>query len=133
MIKVYDLKKHGAAEAFATEKQAYKELEALQGTAIPKLLCSGVMDHTWTPVTVTTLHGSRLEDTRKPVPKYLHSPMRAALQAIHDQGATHGDIRSCNFMRMGDTVQMVNLNETILRASKADRAAEMLRLNIMLR
>ena len=122
---MYDLEKHGAVEAFAAEKQAYKGLEALQGTAIPKLLCSGVMDHTWLPVIVTTLYGSRLEENGKPVPKYLHGAMIAALQAIHDQGATHGDIQRCNFMRMGDNVQMINLEESVLRASQADRVAEM--------
>lgn len=73
-----------------------------------------------------------MKDKDEPVPKYLRGAMKTALQAIHDHGATHGDIRHCNFMRMGDTVQMINLAETVLRATRANRDVEMQSLEKML-
>ena len=47
-VKMYNLKQHGAAAVYETEKLAYQALEALQGGTIPRLLRSGLMEHTAT-------------------------------------------------------------------------------------
>ena len=130
-VKVYNLQQHGAAAAYKTEKLAYQELEALQGKTIPHLLRSGLLLHTSAPVIVTSLEGDALEEDER-VPKQLHKPIREALKALHTAGAAHGDVRRSNFLVSGGKVQLVDLGQTVLQASKAQKKADMQSLKAML-
>ena len=130
-VKVYNLQQRGAAAAYETEKLAYQKLEALQGETIPHFLRSGLLQHTAAPVIVTSLEGDALAEDRR-VPQRLHKPMREALQALHAAGAAHGDVRHSNFLVSGSEVLLVDLGQTVLRASQAQKDADMQRLKEML-
>ncbi len=126
-MKVFNMKRHGAAESFETEKKAYKDLRKLQGKSIPELLCTGRLPHTYSAVIVTALHGTGVPENRK-VPKRLHKAMRATLQAFHKAGAAHGDIRPCNFLVSGSEMRLIDLGMTKLRATQAQRKADLEKL-----
>ena len=123
-VKVYNLQKYGAAATYEYERLAYKALKSLQGQAIPHLLCSGLLQHTAAPVSVTSLEGNAMEEDER-VPKRLHAQMRKALYAFHATGAAHGDVRLSNFL-VGDDgkVWLIDLGESVLQASKAQMDAE---------
>ena len=130
-VKVYDLQQHGAAAAYETEKLAYQKLEALQGETIPRFLGSGLLLHTAAPVIVTSMEGVALAEEKRVLQK-LHKPMREALQALHAAGAAHGDVRHSNFLVSGREVRLVDLGQTVLRASPAQMEEDMRRLKAML-
>ena len=130
-VKMYNLKQRGAAAVYETEKLAYQALEALQGGTIPRLLWSGVVEHTAVPVIVTSLDGAALQED-KPVPKHLLKPMRKALRALHTAGTAHGDVCHANFLVNGDAVRLVDLESTVLQASRKTMDADLQRLEAML-
>ena len=130
-VKVYDLQQRGAAAAYETEKLAYQKLEALQGKTIPHFLGSGLLLHTAAPVIVISLEGVALAEGKR-VPQKLHKPMRDALQALHDAGAAHGDVRPSNFLVSGREVRLVDLGQAVLRASPEQKDADMQDLKAML-
>ena len=131
-VKMYNLKQHGAAAVYETEKLAYQTLGALQGGTIPRLLHCGLIEHTAVPVIVTSLRGAALQEDM-PVPKHLHKPMRRALWALHAAGAAHGDVCHASFLvANGSAVRLVYLGSTILRAGQEQMAADLQRLEAML-
>lgn len=131
-VKAYNLDIPGAANTYENEKLAYGGLEALQGHLIPRLVCSGMLGHTASPAIVTSFEGIDLAEGER-VPQRLHKPMRAALHALHQAGAAHGDVRRSNF-RVGDAdkVWLIDLGQTVLQASKAQLDADKRRLKEML-
>ena len=130
-VKVYDLQQHGAAAAYENEKLAYQKLEALQGKAIPHFLGSGLLLHTAAPVIVTSLEGVALAEGKR-VPQKLHKPMQKALQALHNAGAAHGDVRLSNFLVSDGEVLLVDLGQTVLLASPKQKEADMQRSKAIL-
>lgn len=60
-VKMYDLRVHGAAEAFDNEKTAYGVLEALQGSVLPRLVTTGILAHLSMAVVVNSIGGEPLE------------------------------------------------------------------------
>ena len=60
-MKMYDLRLYGAAEAFKNEKAAYGALAALQGSALPRLIATGILAHLSVPVVVTCMGGQPLQ------------------------------------------------------------------------
>lgn len=130
-VKMYNLELRGAAAVYETEKLAYQALGALQGGTIPRLLWTGLMEHTAVPVIVTSLDGAALQEDES-VPKHLHKPMRKALRALHAAGAAHGDVCHANFLVNGNAVWLIDLGSTVLRASRKDMDADLLRLEAML-
>ena len=58
---MYDLRLYGAAEAFKNEKAAYGALAALQGSALPRLIATGILAHLSVPVVVTCMGGQPLQ------------------------------------------------------------------------
>ena len=129
-MKLYNLRRQGAAAAYETEKLCYNQLEALQGHAVPRLLCSGLLQHTGAPVIVTSMEGEAVEEGR-PVPRRLQRPMRQILQALHAVGAAHGDVRCCNFLVKDGHVRLVDLGQTVLQATADQMEADMQRLKAM--
>ena len=130
-VKVYNLQRHGAAAAYENEKLAYHSLQALQGTTVPCLVRTGLLAHTAAPAIVTSFEGVPLpEGTR--AHKELHKPMRQALGALHAAGAAHGDVRSSNFLVRGREVRLVDLGQSVLQPSHADKQADLHRLQAML-
>lgn len=127
-VKVYNLQRYGAAAAYKTETLAYRELAALQGAVLPRVVRSGVLAHTAVPVIVTSFEGAALaEDGR--VPRRLHKPMRQALRALHAARAAHGDVRASNFLvSSSGEVRLVDLGQAVLGASCAQMDADMQRL-----
>ena len=130
-VKVYNLRRYGAAAAFENEKLAYHELEALQGGTIPLLLRSGVLQHMAAPVIATLLEGAALPHDER-VPARLHEPLREALQALYAAGAAHGDVRRSNFVVCPGAVRLIDLGQTVLRASPALMAGDRANLRDMM-
>ena len=68
-VKVFNLRKRGAAAQYETEKRAYS-LSDLHGKPIPRFLCSGLQAHTAAPVIVTSYEGKALAED-EPMPGHL--------------------------------------------------------------
>ncbi len=131
-VKVYNLEKRGAVATYEHERMAYGELMSLQGVIIPHLVCSGLLQHTAAPVIVTSLEGNAVAEDKR-VPRRLHKPMRKVLQALHDAGAAHGDVRRSNFLVGNDgKVWLIDLAQTALKASMREMDADKQRLKAIL-
>ncbi len=68
-VKVFNLRKRGAAAQYETEKRAYS-LSDLHGKPIPRFLCSGLQAHTAAPVIVISYEGNFLAES-EPVLEHL--------------------------------------------------------------
>ena len=131
-VKMFNTKQAGAVAAYGNEKYAYNQLDELQGEAIPHLLRSGFLAHTAAPILVTSWEGNALKEGKR-VRRGLHKPMRAALKALHAEGAAHGDVRLSNFVVEGATmVRLVDLGQTIAKASEGVLNQEVLQLDAIL-
>ena len=85
-MKMYDLRLHGAAEAFRNEKAVYGALKHLQGRVLPHLIAAGILAHLSVPVVVTTIGGQPLQTQLSKaglVPSGLRNPVEAALKKLH--------------------------------------------------
>ena len=69
-VKVFNLRKRGAAAQYETEKIAYSSRSGMHGNTNPRFLCSGLQAHTAAPVIVASYEGKAAAD--EPVPEHLH-------------------------------------------------------------
>ena len=130
-VKVYNLRRDGAVAAYEREKVAYKELEALQGVAIPYFLRSGVLAHTAAPVIVLSYERTVL-DLDKHVPAHLHQAMEEALEALHAAGAAHCNVSISKFVVSGNAVRLVDFERLALKATEEQKDDDMRTLDALL-
>ena len=130
-MKLYDLERRGAAEAFRGEKAAYGALEALQGLVLPRLLKIGILAHVGLPAVVTSIGGQPLKDrlTRsRRVPQELRRPLKAALQQLHKAGVAHGDVCILNILvRDNNAVCLIDLGSAMINADQDVMAQDLKR------
>ena len=130
-VKLYDLERRGAAEAFRVEKAAYGALKALQGSVLPNLLEIGILAHVSLPAVVTSIGGQPLMDrlTRsRRVPQELRRPLKAALQELHRAGVAHGDVCMSNILvRDNNAVCLIDLGSAMINADEDAKAQDLKR------
>lgn len=130
-MKMYDLRLYGAAEAFKNEKAAYGALAALQGSALPRLIATGILAHLSVPVVVTSIGGQPLQTRLTKagrVPIGLRDPVEAALRKLHRAKVAHGDVRMSNILTMKKRVCLIDLGSAVVGASKSVMAQDVQRV-----
>ena len=135
-VTMYDLRVHGAAEAFQNEKAAYSVLEALQGSVLPRLITTGILAHVSVPVVVTSIGGQPLEtclDRDGLVPPNMHRSIRAAIKELHNADVAHGDVCVSNILKGTDGVCLIDLGSAAINASEDLKAQDRERMKDMLR
>lgn len=90
IIKTYDSSDEAAVEAFTAELRNYRELQALQGLNIPRLLCWGTLQDSFNPTLALQHCCVNLE---KPTITRQHYRLALnRLRALHKAGFVHGNI-----------------------------------------
>ena len=110
-VKFFDVSKDRlASEKFHRELEAYKKLESLQSSLVPKLygsfLASGF------------LYGLFLEPCGQPITQQLFdrhkSDIKALLKQIHSLGVAHGDVACRNILINGNSIRLIDFDHCSL-------------------
>ncbi|KAI3657640.1 hypothetical protein MP638_001359 [Amoeboaphelidium occidentale] len=117
-VKFFDVSKdENASEKFHCELAAYKKLESLQGTTVPKLYGSFIASG--------FLYGLFLEPCGDEITQQIFEERRALIKTlfvqIHSCGVAHGDIACRNIMVDGaNKIKIIDFDSSYLQTDETD-------------
>lgn len=103
------------------------QLQDVQAVCVPKLLALGRMPHSGDPVLAVALG----EPMNLQLLQQHATAAEKCLQHLHDAGIAHGDVRPSNFVQIGGTVVLCDL-ESCSAASEMACQQELQRLHTLL-
>jgi hypothetical protein len=115
-LKVFSIKDAASLSAFVAEATTYVQLQEQQSVCVPKLLALGRMPHSGVPVLALSLG----EPMTMQLLQQHATAAKECLQGLHAAGWAHGDVRPSNFVRVGGTVVLCDL-ESCSAATEAAR------------
>ncbi len=123
-MKLFHQRQKGALEAYELEKHNYNsKLNALQGTAVPSFLGSGLLVHSAGPVIVLSYEGKPIAEDGS-LSKRERTSAQSALSALHSRGGAHGDVHLSKFVVKDGVAKLVDFDQSVFPGLRKSIAAE---------